>query len=109
MELEALVHRQLLDIRSFYTVVQTDTFRELWDKCDQSTKLKLMDWVRDGHYDLVRSWMDCQLQSDFSRYNVKELRSLASRLGIPDYHLKLKAQLVAEIEYELRPIPQGTG
>lgn len=108
-EIESIVHRKLLEERSFYCLVQSDEFKELHAAADQATKDKLRDWVANGNYDLVRSWIDCQQQGDFNRYTVRELRSLASRLMIPDYHIKLKAQLVAEIEYELRPTPQGIG
>jgi hypothetical protein len=77
------VHAKCLSFRALDRLVQSDTF-------EQAIKLDPDNvWVQfaliNGDVDWIEAWIERVLTKDIGEMSLRELRTLASKLGIPNY------------------------
>lgn len=89
------VHQRCLDMRALDRLVLTTSFSEAL-KIDPNN-LDLHNAISMCNVTFVEVWIKDTLRREIGEYNIRELRNLASKLGIKGYTSLSKDQLLVEI------------
>lgn len=89
------VHQKCLDFRALDRLVQSVRFEEAL-RLDPNN-VQLHQALIDGNIAFVESWITVVLKKEIGEYNMKELRDVARKLGIPFYTTYSKDDLLVEI------------
>jgi hypothetical protein len=97
------VHTKCLSFRSLDRIVTSEAFAEAL-RLDPNNI-----WVQfaliNGDAESIENWIDATLQKDIGEMSLRELRTLASKLGIPCYTSYNKDTLlikIAQVNYDRR-------
>lgn len=84
---------EINDLRKLEQLVQSDDFRKAYENVNNVTELDYH--VRLRNVEALKQFL--KSRRPLNDYNVKELRLMAARLRIADYHLLNKNDLIEEI------------
>lgn len=85
------------DFNNVKTLLMRPDFQEMYTVLSDDGKNKIEKLVNCGAHEALRSWYRYRLNSDLGDKNIRELRSIASSLGIGDYTRLPKSVLLYEI------------
>jgi hypothetical protein len=85
---------EINDLRQLEHLIQTDDFREAFN--DPRNVVELEYHVRLRDVEAIKRFL--RNRRPLEERTVKELRGIAARLRVTDYHLLSKSQLIGEIQ-----------
>lgn len=83
--------------RSILYLLSTEKFCEFFKTATPKQKALVSHYVSLADHDSLRAMLKSFQYADLEKLNVRELRKLASKKGITDYHLLWKDELIAEL------------
>lgn len=92
------------DLRCLHRLITSQEFEELYDKATDVQREAVGTHIREENRSEVERWI-ALLRRTTERLDdqpIRKLRTLASSLGIPGYHLLTKAELLFEIRKVMR-------
>lgn len=92
------IHLKLCHYRSLYYVVSGLDFEQAYNKANESTKGKMLSAVESGNVKELSAIIEITLGSCLEEMPVRELRRIAGKYGIANYHLLPKASLLSAIK-----------
>jgi hypothetical protein len=95
--IQQLMRSRLLIIRSLERLISLDTFKVLYDSASKDEQEIVQKLIEEYDKDGVDRWLNQQRRKSPDSMNMIELRQLARKLGIRDYHILSKASLLSEI------------
>lgn len=92
-----VVHKRLLSLRNLQTVIQLKDFQSLFAVTSEVERKRVMEFIDKFDYTSLREWFKQQRHTQLGVLGVRELRKIASDLGVADYNHLPKSLLLAAI------------
>ena len=89
------VRRELLSVRNLFTVVNSESFREIFDKSDPDKKDKIKSLIASKDSKALAKFIRSLTSRSIEEYSLRELRKLAQECGVSGYSLLPKASLLS--------------
>lgn len=99
-ELQQNLYTKLLTLRAIERIVSTQTFQEAYKLADEVEKKIVLKLIEEYKKDEINLWVTDIIRNknkDITEYTIRELRTYARRIGIPNYSLLTKYLLLEEI------------
>lgn len=85
------------DVRNVCTLLKRPDFEKLYAVSTAKEQDQVVKLVEAGAHEALRAWYRARLSKELGDKNVRDLRQIASALGIPDYTRLTKSHLLSEI------------
>jgi hypothetical protein len=97
IDLPSIIREELLRLRSIDRILHTENYSEAWLKAShqERTEAHRLVLLRDSKG--LAKWIKGILYWDLLERPVRELRKLAQQLGIKNYHILTKSELLSEL------------
>jgi hypothetical protein len=95
MNHKLIAQEKLNDFRAVLRIVESPEFVECI--AINPNDSNVVDYIKYGKVDELKNWLRSKLRAEINDYTIRELRSLAGSLGIPNYCSKRKSVLLSEI------------
>lgn len=112
-DMQQSIRSQLNDLRALDRVVNSTEFLQCL-KLDPNNS-RLESAIVSGDLEAVREWMEGVISTEFCELSIRQLRSIASQLGIQAYTYLKKDELLIEIvqvktnAFKFKQIEEHTG
>lgn len=103
-EVQAIVREGLLHAQKMVRIASTDDFEEACREATPTEIQSLRQWAKDNEGAKIRQWVKIKIKRNKNLRDLTctELKIMARRYLIPNWHLLTKAELIREIEHEKR-------
>ncbi len=96
-QIQETVYRRKLDVQAIFRLVISDEFNKAWSKATQESKDVFFSLTRDCKRDGAIEWVQTQNKTDLSTMRLKDLRILAKKKDVKNYHHLDKATILVEL------------
>lgn len=106
------LHSRLLDTRSLQRIVESENFEEIYKNASEDQRIIVKHLIQQGATGGVTQWLVIQQRNskaNIATLSVRELRQMASKLGIAAYNILPKASLLSAIRNKELTSDGGTG
>lgn len=101
-EIQMVVHHRVLDMRSLEHFVNTRKFEMAFENAEGADKTIIEDAIRlaDNNQSIehLKDFINHLLRKELQEKSVRELRNIASKIGIPGFNKLSKVQLIYTIK-----------
>lgn len=88
-------HRErVLLVRRMDRLIQSDDFAYIWNRITDKEKQTIKFTINLMHHDILKRWMQKQLDLGYESYSIRDLRMLASKHHVRYYSRKTRAVLI---------------
>lgn len=94
-DMQLTIRSKLNDLRALDRIVHSVQFQECL-KSDPNNK-QLSQAIREGDIEFIRDWINDILEKEICEFSVKQLRAIASQLGLKNYTGFTKDELLVQI------------
>lgn len=91
------VHTRLLALRNVETLVTLRDFRDVFGHTDEAGRQRVINLIDGFDADGLRQWYKTERLKQLSGLGVRELRQVASQVGVANYNKLPKSLLLSEI------------